>query len=106
MDDDFNTSGAVAALFELSSEANRNGSGRSSGLMRAQGGILGLLQSDPATYLQSPTRNQPGSGSAQAVFASEQIEAMITERTLRPEERGVGQQCVKDGKDPVRRSPY
>src|SRR5690606_26997721 len=56
MNDDFNSSGAVAALFELSSEANRNGSAAASGLMRALGGILGLLQSDPATYLQSPTR--------------------------------------------------
>src|SRR5690606_36119118 len=77
MDDDFNTSGAVAALFELSSEANRSGSGRSSGMMRALGALLGLLQSDPAAYLQSPTRYQPGSGDTQAVFTSEQIEALI-----------------------------
>src|SRR5690606_23070963 len=37
MDDDFNSSGAVAALFELSSEANRSGSAAASGLMRALG---------------------------------------------------------------------
>src|SRR5690606_12964690 len=86
MNDDFNTSGAVAVLFELSSVANRGGSAQASGLMRALGGVLGLLQSDPATYLQSPTRYQPG-GSAQAAFATEQIEALINERTLAKQAR-------------------
>jgi cysteinyl-tRNA synthetase len=48
MDDDFNTSGDIAALFELASEANRSGSGHASGLLRALGGVLGLLQLEPA----------------------------------------------------------
>lgn len=91
MDDDFNTSGAVAALFELSSEANRSGSASSSGLMRALGGILGLLQSDPATYLQSPTRYQPGSSGVQAVFTSEQIEGLIKDRALAKQDRNFAQ---------------
>src|SRR3546814_2364550 len=56
MDDDFNTAGAIASLFELSSEANRTGSARTSGLLRALGGLLGLLRSDPEKYMQSPTR--------------------------------------------------
>src|SRR3546814_13436837 len=43
MDDDFNTAGALASLFELSSEANRTGSARTSGPLGAFGGLLGLL---------------------------------------------------------------
>ena len=56
MDDDFNSSGAVAALFELASEANRTKSARSAGQLKALGDLLGLLQQEPAAYFQSPTR--------------------------------------------------
>src|SRR5690606_29448804 len=56
MDDDFNTPGAVAVLFELAGQANRERSAQASGLMRALGGVLGLLQGDPQVYLKSPTR--------------------------------------------------
>ena len=56
MDDDFNSSGAVAALFELASDANRNKSARSAGQLKALASLLGLLQQDPAAYFQSPTR--------------------------------------------------
>jgi cysteinyl-tRNA synthetase len=79
MDDDFNTAGAVASLFELASEANRTNSAQVSGLLRALGGLLGLLQSDAAAYLQSPTRYQSGA-QAHAALSSERIEALITER--------------------------
>ncbi|HEU0231067.1 MAG TPA: cysteine--tRNA ligase [Burkholderiaceae bacterium] len=79
MDDDFNTAGAVAALFELSTEANRTGSSRVSGLLRALGGLLGLLQRDPATYLQSPTRYLSGAP-ARASLDSGHVEALIAER--------------------------
>ncbi len=53
MDEDFGTSEAVAVLFELASEVNRNQSAERAGLLKALGGVLGLLQSDPTTYLQS-----------------------------------------------------
>ena len=53
MDDDFNTPEAIAVLFEVAGEANRTGSSRSSGLLRALGGLLGLLQREPAAFLQS-----------------------------------------------------
>ncbi len=56
MDDDFNTSGAVAALFELASEANRSRGARAAGQLKALGALLGLLQQDPAVYFQSATR--------------------------------------------------
>lgn len=86
MDDDFNTSGAVAALFELSSEANRSGSGEVSGLMRKLGGLLGILQADTALYLQSSSRYQRG-GSTQDVLSNEQIEALITARSSAKQQR-------------------
>jgi len=53
MDEDFGTPEAVAVLFELASEVNRSQSAERSGLLKALGGILGLLQSDPTSYLQS-----------------------------------------------------
>ena len=53
MDEDFGTPEAVAVLFELASEINRSQSSERAGLLKALGGVLGLLQSDPTTYLQS-----------------------------------------------------
>ncbi|AKJ28668.1 cysteine--tRNA ligase [Caldimonas brevitalea] len=52
MNDDFNTAEAVAVLFELASEVNRSKSSQSAGLLKALGGVLGLLQSVPRAYLQ------------------------------------------------------
>lgn len=56
MDDDFNSAGAVAALFELASEVNRSKNSALSGQLKALASLLGLLQLDPVTYFQSPTR--------------------------------------------------
>ncbi len=53
MDDDFNTAEAVAVLFDLANEANRTHSGACSSLLKALGGVLGLLQRDPTDYLQA-----------------------------------------------------
>ncbi|MGV1045560.1 cysteine--tRNA ligase [Limnohabitans sp.] len=53
MDEDFGTPDAVAVLFELASEVNRSQSAERSGLLKALGGLLGLLQTDPTSYLQS-----------------------------------------------------
>ena len=53
MDEDFGTPDAVAVLFELASEVNRSQSAERAGLLKALGGLLGLLQTDPTTYLQS-----------------------------------------------------
>ena len=53
MDEDFGTPEAVAVLFELASEVNRGQSAERAGLLKALGGILGLLQCDPTSYLQS-----------------------------------------------------
>ena len=53
MDEDFGTPDAVAVLFELASEVNRSQSAERAGLLKALGGLLGLLQTDPTAYLQS-----------------------------------------------------
>jgi cysteinyl-tRNA synthetase len=53
MDEDFGTPEAVAVLFDLASEVNRTRSAELAGLLKALGGTLGLLQSDPTSYLQS-----------------------------------------------------
>jgi len=51
MDDDFNTPGAVAVLFDLAGSANR-GAPADAALLKALGGVLGLLQQPPSDYLQ------------------------------------------------------
>jgi cysteinyl-tRNA synthetase len=51
MDDDFNTPGAVAVLFELAAEVYR-GRLADAALLKALGATLGLLQMAPRAYLQ------------------------------------------------------
>jgi len=53
MDQDFGTPEAVAVLFDLASEVNRNRSPQLAGLLRALGGVLGLLQLPPEVFLRS-----------------------------------------------------
>ena len=52
MDEDFGTPEAVAVLFDLAGEVNRSKSADVAGLLKALGGCLGLLQSDPTRFLQ------------------------------------------------------
>src|SRR5690606_19385500 len=86
MNDDFNSSGAVAVLFELASQTNRTGSSESAGLLRALGGILGLLQQDPAVYFRASTRYQRGSAE-RVQLADDHIEALVQERTQAKKDR-------------------
>jgi len=53
MDNDFATSEAVAVLFELAAEVNRSRSAQAAGLLRALGGVLGLLQGEPKAFLRA-----------------------------------------------------
>jgi cysteinyl-tRNA synthetase len=53
MNEDFGTPEAVAVLFDLASEVNRSLSSHMAGLLKALGGILGLLQDDPQRFLQA-----------------------------------------------------
>jgi cysteinyl-tRNA synthetase len=52
MDEDFNTPLALAVLFEMASELNRTRSPATAALLRALGGVLGVLQQTPRAYLQ------------------------------------------------------
>lgn len=53
MDDDFNTPGALAVLFELAGELNRTRDAATASLLRRLGGVLGVLQQAPRAYLQA-----------------------------------------------------
>src|SRR5690606_6510570 len=92
MDDDFNTSLALAALFELASEVNRTRSAQSAGQLKALAAVLGLLQQDPAAYFQCSTRYsaaslaQGGASSANELGA-DQIDALIAARTAAKQAR-------------------
>ena len=53
MDEDFGTPEAVAVLFELAGEVNKTRSAELSGLLKRLGECVGLLQAEPAAYLQA-----------------------------------------------------
>ncbi|GAB3470857.1 cysteine--tRNA ligase [Polaromonas eurypsychrophila] len=53
MDEDFGTPEAVAVLFEIAGEVNKTGSTELASLLKNLGGALGLLQGDPAAFLQA-----------------------------------------------------
>jgi cysteinyl-tRNA synthetase len=53
MNEDFGTPEAVAVLFDLAGEVNRSMSSQMAGLLKALGGVLGLLQEDPQGFLQA-----------------------------------------------------
>lgn len=78
MDDDFNTAGAIAVLFELANQANRTADGKISGLMKQLGAVIGLLQIDPKSYLQSNSRFVGQASKVQLEPA--QIEELIAQR--------------------------
>jgi cysteinyl-tRNA synthetase len=78
MDDDFNTPGALAVLFELARDINKlredNGAAAAAPLgaaLRRMGGILGLLQNDPQVFLR---------GGADGGLTDAQIEGLIARR--------------------------
>jgi cysteinyl-tRNA synthetase len=61
MDDDFNTPGALAVLFDLASEVHRTRDVALASQLKSLGGVLGLLQQEPRHFLQSAP-DQGGSG--------------------------------------------
>jgi cysteinyl-tRNA synthetase len=52
MNEDFNTPVALAVMFELANEVNRTRNADTASLLRHLGGVLGVLQQTPRTYLQ------------------------------------------------------
>ncbi|MGQ2921649.1 MAG: cysteine--tRNA ligase [Hydrogenophaga sp.] len=79
MNEDFGTPEAVAVLFDLAGEVNRSKDVALSGLLRALGGTLGLLQADPALYLQG--------GGAEAGLGEADILDLIGQRALAKQAR-------------------
>ena len=53
MNDDFNTPGAIALLFDLAGEVNRTRSARDAELLKGLAGTLGLLQQSARRFLQA-----------------------------------------------------
>jgi cysteinyl-tRNA synthetase len=78
MKDDFNTPEALAAMFELARELNRareDSSEKAAGLaarLKYLGGILGILQEDPDTFLKAAVSG--------GTLSDEEIESMIRQR--------------------------
>ncbi|MFN0185503.1 MAG: cysteine--tRNA ligase [Aquabacterium sp.] len=58
MDDDFNTPGALAVLFDLASDINRGAGAARAQVLKALGATLGILQQVPTAYLQAGSRAQ------------------------------------------------
>ena len=85
MDEDFGTPEAVAVLFDLASEINRTRSAELAGLLRALGGCLGLLQGNPAAFLQA------GSGDATLGTDAGQIAQLIAARAMAKQARDFAQ---------------
>jgi cysteinyl-tRNA synthetase len=82
MDDDFNTPVALAVLFELAAEVNR-GRRDAAALLKALGGVLGLLRRPPRDVLQ-------GGASTSGPDAAT-IEARIAERAAAKKARDFAQ---------------
>ena len=74
MDDDFNTPNAIAVLFDLANKINKTRSLHDSALLKALGGLLGLLQQDPQQHLRGKIIDN------ESVRLSEFIEDMIQQR--------------------------
>jgi cysteinyl-tRNA synthetase len=74
MDDDFNTPEAVAVLFDLANEVNRDQSVETATQLKILAGILGLLQRDPQEFLQGAASE----GGLDDAAINAQIAARIT----------------------------
>jgi cysteinyl-tRNA synthetase len=77
MNDDFNTPGAVAVLFDLAHEVNRRRSPQAAALLKGLGATLGVLQQLPRHYMQG------GSGSLDDTHIRQQIEARVAAKQAR-----------------------
>ena len=103
MDDDFNSAGAVAALFDLASQANRTKDAIVCSQLKALASLLGLLQQDPKVYFQSATRytrraleqaSATATGASEAAqpdvngaLTEQQIDAHIAARALAKQQK-------------------
>ena len=72
MNDDFNSSEAVAVLYELAGEVNKSRDPLQARLLKDLGGVLGLLQRDPEDFLKG--------GVSAGELSAEEVEALIQAR--------------------------
>jgi len=78
MDDDFNTPKALSVLFEISKEINKlkdkdkKKSEGLSALLKQLGGLIGILQENPDSFLQ---------GGSESDLSDDDIDRLMTERT-------------------------
>lgn len=75
MDEDFGTPEAVAVLFDLAGEVNKTQSAALAGLLKSLGGCIGLLQGEPAKFLQWLPAVQ---SSMNVVDGADTVEATVT----------------------------
>jgi cysteinyl-tRNA synthetase len=52
LNEDFDSHGAISVLFELAGEVNRQRNAELSGMLKALGAVIGLLERDPMVYLR------------------------------------------------------
>lgn len=87
MNDDFNTAGAVAVLFDMANQANREKSADLTAQMKALGGVLGLLQTDPQLYLRSSTRYLKDAVQSDSQLSDADIDALVAQRQTAKDNR-------------------
>ena len=73
MDDDFNTPEAFAVLFDLANEVNKTRALPAAVLLKQFGGLMGILQRDPESFLQA--------GAATDGYSVADIEKLIAQRS-------------------------
>ena len=91
MDEDFGTPEAVAVLFDLASEVNKTGSPALSRLLRALGGVLGLLQSAPGDFLQGRLQASGQASLDARAINDAGIESLIAQRQAAKVAKDFGQ---------------
>lgn len=71
LDDDFDSHGAIALLFELASEVNRSRDAELAGLLKSLAGVIGLLERDPQAYLRGgPVAGGPDEAAIESLIAA------------------------------------
>jgi cysteinyl-tRNA synthetase len=88
MDEDFGTPEAVAILFELANDVNRTRDLQLAGMLKALGGVLGILQTDPVAFLQGEAHpvsiaeslTATDTVNGEIAYGREHIERMIAAR--------------------------
>ena len=80
MDDDFNTPVALAVLFDMAAEINRNRSSAAARQLRGLAAILGLLERSPQAFFQSALQGTDGIAVADI---EQKIAARVVAKTAR-----------------------